>query len=75
MLKLALLLLTAANTPPTEAAPPAAAVQSQSPAATKPNATPAQKPKLVCRTIELVGSRTGGKKICMTREQWKKQDL
>ena len=25
---------------------------------------------LVCRTIDETGSRLGGKRVCMTREQW-----
>ena len=59
---------------------PACASPTQSPdvrqaaAAEKPALQKADERK-VCRTVETTGSRLSGKKVCMTREQWKKVDL
>ncbi|MFC7498840.1 hypothetical protein ACFQRC_06365 [Enterovirga sp. GCM10030262] len=40
-----------------------------------PKAPAAKEEKKVCKTIETTGSRTGGKKVCMTRAEWKKVDM
>lgn len=32
--------------------------------------TNAEKPKQICKTYKETGSRLGGKRICMTEEQW-----
>ncbi|HEY1606417.1 MAG TPA: hypothetical protein VGF77_12560 [Allosphingosinicella sp.] len=29
--------------------------------------------KTICREVEEIGSRLGGKRICMTRDQWEEQ--
>ncbi|HEX5182405.1 MAG TPA: hypothetical protein VFW19_04535 [Allosphingosinicella sp.] len=29
--------------------------------------------KLICREVEEIGSRLGGKRICMTRDQWEEE--
>lgn len=31
---------------------------------------PLAKPKLICETEDAIGSRLGGKRVCMTREDW-----
>jgi len=53
-----------------------AAAAAQSPAVT-PAATPAPKSsdadRVICQKVEEVGSRLGGKKVCMTKLQWELQ--
>ncbi|HYG48707.1 MAG TPA: hypothetical protein VD846_12310 [Allosphingosinicella sp.] len=35
----------------------------------------AEEPKKICRTYKLSSSRLGGKRICMTREEWRRSKM
>ena len=51
-----LLLLQAASQPTTAA----------------PAAEPAEDKKIVCKTITPTGSRLGGKRVCMSKKEWRR---
>jgi hypothetical protein len=42
------------------------------PATTQVAATPADDAKIVCRTITPTGSRLGGKRICLSKKEWRR---
>ena len=45
-------------------------------AQTQPPATPAKKStadRIICETVEEIGSRLGGKRVCMTQQQWEER--
>ena len=39
---------------------------------TAPAAATPDDAKVVCRTIQETGSRLGGKRVCMTKKEWKR---
>ena len=43
------------------------------PAATVVNAPP-EDAKIVCRTITATGSRLGGKRVCLSKKEWRRLD-
>jgi len=46
-------------------------------AATPPAATPAAPPedsKIVCKTVTVTGSRLGGKRVCMSKKEWRRMN-
>jgi invasion protein IalB len=67
----ALLLLAAAA--PVAAADPASAPSNQASVAAPAHSVKSQpnEPKKICRTIESISSRLKGKRVCLTREQWR----
>lgn len=67
---LALLLLASTSTDSTTNEAQPAASQAEARTSEK-----AKEPKKICRRLDTTGSRTGGQKICMTAEQWRKADL
>ena len=52
----------AAEPAPTAAAPPPV------------QAAAVAKPKMICRTMEVTGSRLGGKRVCMTAQDWRQRE-
>lgn len=42
------------------------------PATPAPTATSPEDTKRVCRTINETGSRLGGKRVCLTKAEWKR---
>ena len=42
------------------------------PTAAAPAASPPDDAKIVCRTINPTGSRLGGKRICLSKKEWRR---
>lgn len=40
---------------------------------TAPTASTDKGSKMICREVDETGSRLGGKRVCMTRDQWEEQ--
>jgi hypothetical protein len=59
-----------ATFPATPTSNPPAAV---APSATKTNNSKDPSQKVICKTQDEMGSRLGGKRICMTKAQWDQQ--
>jgi hypothetical protein len=61
-----------ANVPAASDAAPAAAAASTASTASATDANASQpQPRLICRRQETTGSRTGGDRICLTKQQWR----
>ena len=58
--------------PASAAAPPASVIVKTSATVAKPQAI---KPddRIICETVEEIGSRLGDRKVCQTRRQWREQ--
>jgi len=48
------------------------AAAAAAPAATQVAATPSDDLKIVCRTVTPTGSRLGGKRVCMSKKEWRR---
>lgn len=68
----AVFLITAIAVPPCFAQAPAAPSQASPPATNGPKGGSNE---MICQKIEVIGSRLGYKKVCMTRAQWADQQL
>lgn len=71
--------LAAASAQPettTEAAPAAATeTGSQAAPAADSGNRPAAAERRICRRVDTTGSRTGGQRVCLTAEQWRRVDM
>lgn len=70
-LLLGVLLLVSGGVP-TDSASTASPAQAQAPAATADADKAGKDEKKICKREENTESRLGGKRICMTAEQWKR---
>jgi hypothetical protein len=50
-----------------------ALAQTQATASPKSAAQASTADRIICRQIEEIGSRLGGKRVCMTQQQWEEQ--
>ena len=67
------LLVTAAAAAPAAAKGPARTESSVTPAVTDSNPTgSAPAGRQICRRQQTTGARTGGERICLTRDQWRR---
>ena len=57
----------------TDAPPPVAAESPVATPAAVATAAPAKTDKLICRSVEVLGSRLKSNKVCMTSSEWAEQ--
>ncbi|MEP7131109.1 MAG: hypothetical protein ABI770_08275 [Sphingomicrobium sp.] len=50
-----------------------AGAQSQQTANSVPPAKRSNADRIICETVEDIGSRLGGKRVCMTQQQWEER--
>jgi len=58
----------------TEAAPPAQTAEESAAPAEQGARRPASSERRICRRIDTTGSRTGGQRVCMTAEEWRRAE-
>ena len=59
----------------TEATPPAASSEQGAAPAEQAARRPATAERRICRRVDTTGSRTGGQRVCMTAEEWRRADF
>jgi hypothetical protein len=50
------------------------AATAAAPAPTQVTSAPPDDAKIVCRTVTPTGSRLGGKRICLSKKEWRRMD-
>jgi Ni/Co efflux regulator RcnB len=70
-------LAAAAAQPPANGDSAPATAETSEPATTRSDQSERQpaSERRICRRIDSTGSRTGGQRVCMTAEQWRRVDL
>lgn len=58
----------------TDAAPAAETAQESAMPAEQPAARTPAAERRICRRIDTTGSRTGGQRVCMTAEEWRRAE-